>query len=215
MSKTSTILAELWDFFKTNFKWLIVAGAFLLFYTKGCFQPPIVQQPHTDTVIIVHDRQSGTYTPPPITINLPKPTTSNKPEYIPDTSSIHALRLQFENLVRKHTEQVTYNDSLKIDSLGYVNVKDTVSENRLHSRSYSYNIKERIITKTLPTKLRNQVFIGGGLGIPLSVGNIIQSVKAGVLFKNKRDNVLGADVLYYFPTSKPGVQFSYYLKIKL
>lgn len=213
-----TFKEQLWDFLKSNFRWLLIGGIALFLYSKGCFHAPTAQAPIIvrDTVYIKHEYTSPVYTPPPITIIAPKPTIINNPQYKPDTSSMQALRAQFDALVKKHTEQVAYNDRLKIDSLGYVDVQDTVSENRLTTRRYSYSIKERIITNTItiPEKVRNQVFVGLGLNTELS-NDLIDQINASVLLKNKKDNILALTVFYGWQTRSPGIGFSYYQKISL
>lgn len=209
---------EAWEFTKINFRWMLVAGAFLFLYMQGCFKQFTPQAPTVthDTTVIVHHYESAPYQPAVVNVLPPKATVINLPEYQADTSSIQSLRKQFDELVKKHTEQNVYNDTLKIDSLGYVNVKDTVSENKLASRSYNFNIKERLITTTItqPYKPRNQVFVGAGISfIPNT--QAIQSVDAGIMFKNKKDAQIGISPTYDFNSKQFGGRISYYNKIKL
>lgn len=207
---------EIWEFTKINFKWLILGAIFIFLYSKGTFdksssQPIIIR----DTSYILHEYQSPTYTPPVINVLPGKPDVINLPQYQPDTSSIQALRKQFDQLVQKHTSRNTYSDTLKIDSLGYVNVKDTVSENKLTSRSFSYNIREKIITNTitLPYKPRTQLYFGGGFSVPLGT-NSPQQFDLGLLLKNKKDMMLGVGGMYDIKNNQFGVRASLYSKIK-
>lgn len=209
---------QAWEFFKYNFKWLAGAALILVLYFQGCFKqfeaaPPTVTH---DTTVIVHKYEAAPYIPPIINVLPAKPTVINKPEYQPDTSSIEALRKQFNELVRKHTEQNIVNDSLKIDTLGYVNIKDTISENKIAKRSYNYDIKERLITTTItqPYKLRNQVFIGGGINIPLD-NPLIRQVAAKVLFENKGGSAIELSPNYNFKTKEPGAEISYLKLIRI
>ncbi len=84
-----------------------------------------------------------------------------------------------------------YEDSVKIDTTGYFKIKDTVSKNLLLGRSFSYKIKYPTIkeTITIHPKPINQLYIGGGVE-----GNkidVVSGIKAGVLFKNKKDQIFG------------------------
>lgn len=132
-------------------------------------------------------------------IQLPKTTNSITPIYIPqqyqpDTSSLHALRLQYEDLVKRFLTKNVKQDTLKIDSLGYVAVTDTVKENDILSRKYQYSIKERVITNTITItntvaeKKRNILYVGPGITGNQkgpNGGNLV------VLLKNKKDNISG------------------------
>lgn len=208
---------EAWEFFKINFRWILVGGLFAIMYFQGCFdrfntpqQPTITH----DTTVIIHQYESQPYTPTTINVLPPKPDIINLPEYQPDTSSIQNLRKQFDALVNKHTQQNVYNDTLKIDSLGWVNVKDTISENKLSKRSYNFNIKERLITTTItqPYKPRNQIYFGGGIQSSINQPAFNQA-EVGLLFKNKKDNVFSISGTYEFPTSQTGIKVGYYNKI--
>lgn len=211
-------MREIWDFIKKNFTILIVGILMLIFYFQGCFdkfKPGVPTITH-DTTVIVHEYQSAPYTPTTINVLPPKPDIINLPEYQADTSSLQNLRRQFDALVLKLTQQNIYNDTLKVDSLGWVNVKDTISENKLVKRSYNFNIKEHLVTTTItqPYIPRNQVFIGFGIGSNLNAKNF-RDVELGLLFKNKKDYILGVAGTYGIADNSPGVKFSLFKKIKL
>jgi hypothetical protein len=57
---------------------------------------------------------------------------------------------------------------------------------------FSYNLKYPIITKiiTLPPPSRNQLYIGGSLQGTLT--NPVNQINAGVMLKNKKDQLYGA-----------------------
>jgi hypothetical protein len=220
-----TFLAELWAFFKLNFKWILAAVFILVLWLAGCFkrfesQPPTVVH---DTVYVHHYYESAPYTPPTINVLPARPTVISQPEYQPDTSSIAALRAQFNALVEKHTQQVVYSETIPIDTMGYFKINDTISENKIASRSYEYDIKEKIITTTItqPYKPRNQVY--AGFGVESSVASPgFRQFQLGLQFKNKQDVALGIAGTYTLPNKKftpqPdgfGVQLSLYKKITL
>jgi hypothetical protein len=116
------------------------------------------------------------------------------PEYIADTN-YPKLKAQYDALVIAHLAKKVYADTVKIDTLGYVAVADTVHKNELQNRSYKYNYKiptitvTTIITKQAPPK--GALFIGGGVtGNP----NEVKSLFGGFLYKSKKDKVFGLNV---------------------
>jgi hypothetical protein len=115
-------------------------------------------------------------------------------EYIADTN-YPKLKAQYDALVIAYLAKTLYTDTLKIDTLGYVAVSDTVHKNELHGRSYKYNYKiptitvTNTITKQAPPK--GALFIGGGVtGNP----NEVKSLFGGFLYKSKKDKVFGLNV---------------------
>jgi hypothetical protein len=115
-------------------------------------------------------------------------------EYIADTN-YPKLKAQYDALVIAYLAKTLYSDTLKIDTLGYVAVTDTVHKNELHGRSYKYNYKiptitvTNTITKQAPPK--GALFVGGGVtGNP----NEVKSLFGGFLYKSKKDKVFGLNV---------------------
>jgi hypothetical protein len=101
------------------------------------------------------------------------------------------LRQQYEGLVQKHTEKIIYKDRLVIDSLGYVDVYDTIYENKIKGRKFSYNLKYPEIKEiiTITNSPKRQLYFGGTLqGNKL---NIINQANVGLLYKNKKDQIYG------------------------
>lgn len=113
------------------------------------------------------------------------------PQYIPDTN-YPALKAQYELLVQQMLSKNIYADTVKLDTLGYVAIADTVQENKLQNRGIHYNYKiptitEKItITKQAPQ--RNQVYVG--LGLNTSKTFMPQAVEAGLILKTKRDQIM-------------------------
>ena len=85
-------------------------------------------------------------------------------------------------------------DSVKIDSIGFIKVTDTVQNNIVQNRKWEYNIKYPIIKETViqSSKKVNQLYIGGGL--QGNQYNIINSINGGILYKNKKDQLYGLSV---------------------
>jgi hypothetical protein len=137
------------------------------------------------------------------------------PEYLPDTNYA-ALKAQYEALVDDYIAKRIYTDTLKLDTLGYVAIADTVNKNQLFNRSYSYNYKIPTITeKVVITKTalpKSQLYVGGGVNFSKTLG--VESINAGLLLKTKKDQLFGLNV-----GSSPQGQLSYgfqsHWKIKL
>lgn len=122
-------------------------------------------------------------------------TIQTPPEYIADTS-YPRLKEQYDSLVVAYLAKNIYADTLKLDTLGYVTIADTIQKNNLQNRSYKYNYKiPTIHTTTTITKyapLKNQLYLGGGVDGNKIVG--ITSLSAGVLLKTKKDNIYSVTV---------------------
>jgi hypothetical protein len=117
------------------------------------------------------------------------------PEYIADTN-YPKLKAQYDALVIAHLAKKVYADTVKLDTLGYVAVADTVHKNELQNRSYKYNYKiptvtvTTIITKQAPPK--GALFIGGGFTNTKQLE--LQTIQGGVLYKSKKDKIFGLHI---------------------
>jgi hypothetical protein len=125
------------NFIKKNYLYLIIGVlSFVILLQRCTFDKPSTPVPPTvkiDTMWVKHD--SLIYSKPKIiTVIKGVPEV----QYIPDTSYAK-LVVQFRSLVDLCTSQNVYSDTLRIDSIGYVNVKDTISKNRIKGRSFNYN----------------------------------------------------------------------------
>lgn len=166
---------------------------------------------HRDTVWVVKD--STVYSKPQLIKTIQITPEKITKEYIPDTNYASLVK-QYQNLVQQFLATNIQSDSLKIDSIGHVYVTDTVTKNLVVGRKYDYKLTYPIITNTItvPEKKRNQWYIGGDIQ-----GNQItpvNQISAGLLFKNKNDQIKGAKVgLNFNGQFLYGVQS--YWKIKL
>lgn len=106
-----------------------------------------------------------------------------------------------------------YQDTLRLpDSLGFVVVTDTISKNTIQYRKYDSKVVQRqindiTVVKELP---KNQYYGGFNVGIS---SNVLNTVGAGVILKNKKDKVyeLGIGLTQ---SIKPYVGVGMYWKIK-
>ena len=176
-------------FIKKNYLYLIVAALVSIILLQRC-EPdePITPVPPTtkiDTVWVKHD--SVIYSKPKIVTVI-----KGVPEiqYVPDTS-YSKLVIQYKSLVDLCTAKNVYSDTLKIDSIGYINVLDTISKNRIQGRRFKYDLKYPVVTKTITLQAppKTQVYIGGGL--QGNQYNIVNQFSAGLLLKTKKDKIYG------------------------
>lgn len=174
---------------------IIVSIALLLTATlqyKGCYSTHIKADTVTlhDTTWIHHDSLIVKKLVIKNTIHDTLP-----PEYIADTN-YPKLKAQYDALVIAHLAKKVYADTVKLDTLGYVAVADTVHKNELQNRSYKYNYKiptvtvTTIITKQAPPK--GALFIGGGFTNTKQLE--LQTIQGGVLYKTKKDKIFGLHI---------------------
>lgn len=176
---------------------VIVLIAIIVLQRTGCGPDKAAKGPDTvvvhDTTYEVHDslivKKMTVYkTLPPVHDTLP-------PQYIADTNYA-ALKVQYEKLLGLFLARNVYVDSLKLDSVGYVVVSDTVHSNKLDNRGYYYNYKiptihtTTTITKYAPPK--TQMYAGGGIGGNKTLG--VTSLNAGLLLKTKSDQIYSVTV---------------------
>lgn len=183
------------EFLTKNLVSLIVIGLLSLIYFQRCNQPS-VPPAKPDTVrieTIIHHYHDSVIVSKPTIINHILASKENIPAA--DTN-YNRLKTQYDSLALEYYSKNISQDSLKIDSIGTVSTIDSVSQNKIVGRKWSYHldIKERIIDNyiTLPPKLRNQIYIGGGL-----IGNQLKplsGIKVGFMLKNKKDQVFGIGV---------------------
>lgn len=122
-------------------------------------------------------------------------------EYIPikeikylSSNDIDTCKSRLDNLLKDHLVRTVYSDTIKLDSLGTIVVKDTVWLNKLHGkREYIKDYKIPFVTKTItkPTPPKRQMYIGGNL---FGNANSMQSITPGLLYKNKKDQIYQVNV---------------------
>lgn len=204
------------EYFSKNFVSFITLFIVLLLFIERCNEKPAKPQEPVIVRDTVYVSLNGTQTSQPqLTSSIPIPISEITKEikYLPDTN-YNKLLDQYNKLLSLYFAKNIQNDTLKVDSIGSLYVTDTVSQNLVLKRTYDYDFKYPVITNTvtLPPTLRNQVYIGGGLeGNPTS---LINQINAGLLFKNKKDQIIGG----YVGLNKD-VKFMYgvqtYWKIKI
>ncbi len=82
-----------------------------------------------------------------------------------------------------------YKDTLFLpDSLGYVFVTDTITQNKIKTRTYNAKVIERIIDSTtiLKESLKNEFYIGPNA--TFNKVSLVNSVGGSILYKSKKNN---------------------------
>lgn len=113
----------------------------------------------------------------------------NKEKYTV-SDNCDSSKIRFDNILKEHLVRTVYTDTIKLDSLGTIVVKDTVWLNKLHGkREYIKDYKIPFVTKTItkPEPPKRQLYIGGNL-------NSMQSITSGLLYKNKKDQIYQVNV---------------------
>lgn len=164
----------------------------VLFLQRGCSGGATEAKPTVtitrDSVWIFHD--STVHTAPRLVSTVPVPVEKWDTAYLPDTSYPALLR-QYNTLAALYLASRHYEDSLRIDSLGYVYVNDSVTHNLIAGRSYKYSLKYPHVTERItiqePYKPTRQLYIGGG--IEGDKYSLVQKLKAGFLYKDRKDRI--------------------------
>ena len=120
-------------------------------------------------------------------------------EYVKDTSYVPGETLDectsiFNELLEEHLTRTVYSDTLKLDSLGTIVVRDTVWKNKLYGkRQYITDYKIPHITTTIiqPQPPKRQLYLGGNL---FGDKTQLQIVTPGVLYKTKKDHIYQLNV---------------------
>lgn len=114
-------------------------------------------------------------------------------EYLPDSNYAGLLK-QYEDLVSQLLAKNIMQDSIRIDTNGYVKITDTVQKNLIVGRSTEVSMKYPIIkeTVTIPQKKVTQLYLGGQ--VSASQGQLVNGLNGGLLLKNKKDQIYGVTV---------------------
>jgi hypothetical protein len=137
-------------------------------------------------------------------------------EYLPDTNYTKLLD-QYKKAVTELLGVNYYKDSLYIDSLGYVTVRDTISKNVLVGRRFSYDLHYPIIkeTKTITVIEPPKRQLYWGIGLNGTQQGLIDEMTGSLMYKNKKDQMFGVNlgVNSQFKL-KGGIQLFWKIKIK-
>jgi hypothetical protein len=189
---------------------LIVIVCLLWFYTCNCNKVKVQQIIKVDTVY-KQVKGDTSYIPKPYAIYR----DTGKTEYVYGTRIERQTIRDTVAVFGDYFSVRLYSDTIKVynnkKSLGNVIVQDTVTQNQIVGRGFSYNLKipEVTVTKTLP---RNMVFVSMGSAYSWSDSSLY--VKAGLSWKFKNNLMItgmagintrgqkSADITIHLPIKK-------------
>lgn len=127
-------------------------------------------------------------------------------QYIPDTS-YQGLLGQYTSLGNEYFSRKVYSTKFPIENYGYVIVEDSITANSLVSSKLISNLvipEKTIIVEKLRAQ-KSQVFVGGGISLPLGA-------HIGIMHKDLKDRIASLSV----GANNNGLtsSLSYYVKIK-
>jgi len=155
-----------------------------------------------------------------------KQDTVKIPNYIPTPVSISPIpqpipvNIDTLAILKDYYAKYFYKDTVKVSKYGNGVINDTISKNKIISRSIMWDlnipiVKETITIKSLP---KAKVFFGGSVGIDKR--KFLNNVNVGLLLKTKQDKIYGLNMglsnSYRNGSSiTPYIGISLYWKIKL
>ena len=145
------------------------------------------------SVLVINHLYKDTTKSKPIFIKGERDTVLESSVYYLPSDNYDSLYVQYTTLKEQFLSKNIYADSVQIDTFGYVKVVDTLQKNQMVGRSFIKDLKipEKTITitNTIYPEPKRQLYIGGGvLG---NTDNIVGQIQAGLLLKNKKDQIFG------------------------
>ena len=175
---------------KRDFIYIIaIVVLFCIVLTKGtCHNPTVpkmdvVEHVTVDTVYSTKTLSVPTYIPKYIT------------KRVVDTFKIPA-NIDTDAIICNYYTTKEYLDTIKIDSIGSVRLRDVIDKNTIASRSVSYDYKIPIITKTITDtiKLANKRQVYVGVDARFDKTTIVHSIGVDLMLKNKKDMIYGINL---------------------
>ena len=169
-------------YFKNIQTLLVVVLAVLLFYQNSCSSTPPVE-PQTITEVVTRWD------------TLKVATKEYVPKYIRKTIvNIDTFQAPIDtmSILRDYYAKYFYTDTIKVDSLGFIVINDTVTRNLISKRDVQSNIFIPTTTITNTTYLyKRELFWGASIS-----GNQeqIQSINGELMYVNKKRNAYGFGV---------------------
>lgn len=117
-------------------------------------------------------------------------------------------------IIKAYFAKNVFKDTLRLpDSLGYVTVQDTISQNKIADRQYFASVKQRTIKETTIVKELPKTKIFWGVGAGFDKPDFIHHVDVNLLINTKCDRLynIGAGVDI---NKVPFINASIYWKIK-
>lgn len=187
------------EFIIKNFQFLIVVALCAVIMLQRCGsngKSDINFVKRDTTIVFTYHYYKDTVKSVPQIINIIPPKQTDIPPAMKPDGTYTDLKKKYDSLLIAYYTKNIQQDSIKIDTFGYVKTLDTVNQNKISGRRWFTNIKipEKTttitITQTLPSK--TQYLIGGSLSG--TQDNFINGAGAGFLIINKKQQAYGADI---------------------
>jgi hypothetical protein len=109
-------------------------------------------------------------------------------------------------IVKDYNQVKVYSDTMRIDSIGYAYIQDTISHNKIQGRGFSanFNLPTITITKLIEPKSKNQLYLGFIGDLKHSNGQI--GIGGSIALKTAKNT------LYTATATMNGYSFGYYKK---
>jgi hypothetical protein len=109
-------------------------------------------------------------------------------------------------IVKDYNQVKVYSDTMRIDSIGYAYIQDTISQNKIQGRGFSANFNLPTITihKLIEQKSKNELYLGFIGDLKHSNGQI--GIGGSIALKTAKNT------LYTATATMNGYSFGYYKK---
>ena len=120
--------------------------------------------------------------------------------------TIYIVETDTITIVKDYNQVKVYSDTMRIDSLGYAYIQDTISQNKIQGRGFSanFNLPKITITKLIEPKSKNQLYLGFIGDLKHSNGQI--GIGGSIALKTAKNT------LYTATATMNGYSFGYYKK---
>lgn len=120
--------------------------------------------------------------------------------------TIYIVETDTITIVKDYNQVKVYSDTMRIDSIGYAYIQDTISQNKIQGRGFSanFNLPTITITKLIEQKSKNQLYLGFIGDLKHSNGQI--GIGGSIALKTAKNT------LYTATATMNGYSFGYYKK---
>jgi len=120
--------------------------------------------------------------------------------------TIYLIETDTITIVKDYNQVKVYSDTMRIDSIGYAYIQDTISQNKIQGRGFSanFNLPTITITKVIEQKSKNQLYLGFIGDLKHSNGQI--GIGGSIALKTAKNT------LYTATATMNGYSFGYYKK---
>jgi hypothetical protein len=94
-------------------------------------------------------------------------------------------------IISDYSRVYAYSDTIRIDSLGYAYIQDTISQNKIQGRGFSAKLSEKTIieTRTITPKVKNALYLG--ITTDFRQDKTIDNLGIGAIYRVKNKALIG------------------------